>query len=1388
MTDILIAGGNYSYDPADPFKVTFSSAADLLFPFAGTLVIPRAPSPGTLQDELAEVAGLNAHDWLFYSFLYPRDPEPDDPPGVEMVFPTLRTPDNKPFKIGGDVLIWVEQDYTPLDDLHAGNLFDDIGNVYSARYPENITNSSRPKVLVIQLQNISPEGLPETMAPLSEAKGYTLTNHAALDTAIPAPISGTLYAFDLAGHQIDGYSALLALGVDKPIGGAPADHEFLVQFVDLHGNPLDRDALPVATVQISTPPLTPVTGQENAKLYRLSFTPGSQDRTIVLTAAAMPTDVADNQKYRYRSVCAGIWPGFGFELKDLQEGVLQQIDLKKDYEGNLARLPRFLRLCVFHPAAEFQTHIGGDIDEQGVFATNKFKLATGHNEVEIFNTGDLFFGDLYKEITEPEPGEELKAIYLANWRSSAHLFLKGNLAAYGIERTNADRTQIEAALDHILQNHVVVPIDKYDPAELNEPPDAEPAPAAVDDRFLLVANRKDAWQAVDLSFQVQIKALTEVIPIVESKVSHTGFVRTGALYAWPLFGADNLPFAQHQVTASWKNSIGDVPTTVATLLPRTPVHNPAISVPMNLVELSIDGSDPANAVLLRTLSYDDLLCVLAGRDSGCAAGEQYDDAGKDLRLLFLQLTSGRCQTIPLNPDENTRSDTGVQLHLFDDDEIRVFAIEPMAIAVVDWNVVTAGGALADALLTRFREIAYPVAAFQSGALPLSTHEWGGLLRQQIAAGVKIKALYWDHIQANLSPGLELDRGLSNSASLTEVINRQVNSKWGQAARDAATRTLGAFHQKGTVLVKEMTGPPWPRTKLVAYLGGMDLDLSRWDTEAHHHLDPERQSGGGWHDVQMKIVGDGALDVLRNFEQRWEALASLATVPDCMPISTGINIGDKVPLPGESGVPAELELPDEPGPFVQITRTIPPRSCYTNPVVPPDKRFVGEEGELGSLQTYLDMIRQARKFIVIHDQYLFSPEITLAIHEALSHKDGPEFAVIVLPKNLNEADIVDPLFYKIRQRAFHTLFYGAELEGVADPENYPITAPHRYRVNAPNGNAVRDKVAILTPINRAGDEIYVHSKQIIVDDVVMSIGSANFTFRGSTYEMELNASVAGRKLYKGGTDLVREQRIEICRRTLGLPQSYATLMQDWFAAFKFFKALETQTANDAPATLNLHPLKPMAKQLDPDFAKRVGGDYAGFNEGVGFVMGTDDNSPGFLWLVRSVLDVDGRAQGDEDAVARAARFVTTSFTLGEFPRNPPYAYGRVTVDLDACFTPLRWLIQEEQTVFLDVTVQTTDTDGNPTTQEPLRFANFALGLNADQTRLVIQKLSNNEMLVPILLDGRVTVAGKIVDANGDVPLDATGTPIDCTGTLLFDPGAPGVFYLPGSFNDAVLVMS
>ena len=196
----------------------------------------------------------------------------------------------------------------------------------------------------------------------------------------------------------------------------------------------------------------------------------------------------------------------------------------------------------------------------------------------------------------------------------------------------------------------------------------------------------------------------------------------------------------------------------------------------------------------------------------------------------------------------------------------------------------------------------------------------------------LRALYWEHTQANLAPGQPLDRGLTNSAAITAVLNRSVDGKSGMAVRDRSTRQLGSFHQKAVVVVKSDPIPSPDgnkRHRVVAYVGGIDLAHGRWDTDEHYHLDPERQEGSGWRDVQIKLEGDAALDVLKNFTQRWQALIDFDASSPCRPANVVNNMSKPFKVPTHVRAlrrtgPAGADHPD------LAARELPCHACRSSP--------------------------------------------------------------------------------------------------------------------------------------------------------------------------------------------------------------------------------------------------------------------------------------------------------------------------------------------------------------------------------------------------------------------------------------------------------------------------
>ncbi len=226
--------------------------------------------------------------------------------------------------------------------------------------------------------------------------------------------------------------------------------------------------------------------------------------------------------------------------------------------------------------------------------------------------------------------------------------------------------------------------------------------------------------------------------------------------------------------------------------------------PTDVLALGIDAADPPGATLRQIAGYTAILGALPGE-----GGAPFSDAGRDLRVAFLNLSRGQVEIIPLSHDNPPPADPepplDAVLHSFDG----LTCTDEMAVALVDWPGSAEALDYGLHLLTCWRKIEYSLVDFQQGTLPLSTEELGGWLRSLIATrpALDLRALYWEHTQANLDPSLSLRRGLTNSAAMTAVVNRNIAGKSGMAIRDRSTRQLGAFHQKCTVLVKRVQTTP-----------------------------------------------------------------------------------------------------------------------------------------------------------------------------------------------------------------------------------------------------------------------------------------------------------------------------------------------------------------------------------------------------------------------------------------------------------------------------------------------------------------------------------------------------------------------------------------------------
>lgn len=259
--------------------------------------------------------------------------------------------------------------------------------------------------------------------------------------------------------------------------------------------------------------------------------------------------------------------------------------------------------------------------------------------------------------------------------------------------------------------------------------------------------------------------------------------------------------------------------------------------------------------------------------------------------------------------------------------------------------------------------------------------------------------------------------------------------------------LGSAHHQKIIVVDDA----------VAFVGGLDLTIRRWDTSDHALDNPRRTDPAGvayppFHDVHSVVDGAAARGIAELVRARW-AQASLDFPSEITPE------GD----PWPEGV-----APDLTGVDVGIARTLP---------------VYGGHPEVREIEAlYCDSIAAAQRSIYIENQYVASPKVGEHLVRILSQRPTLE-TVIVTPRE-----------------------YGSWIETRTMRDG-------RIRFAAMVQQAgVADRVRLLYPEVHAGDQTVatmVHSKVCIIDDVLLRIGSANINNRSMGTDTECDIAIQAR---------------------------------------------------------------------------------------------------------------------------------------------------------------------------------------------------------------------------------------------------------------------------------------
>ena len=338
---------------------------------------------------------------------------------------------------------------------------------------------------------------------------------------------------------------------------------------------------------------------------------------------------------------------------------------------------------------------------------------------------------------------------------------------------------------------------------------------------------------------------------------------------------------------------------------------------------------------------------------------------------------------------------------------------------------------------------------EDGRKERSTTELGKLLRRMLRhkRNLEIRILLWDH-------------------SLFFAAQRELFPRWmfgWRRRRRVEVRLdnrlpLGAAHHEKLVVIDDA----------VAYCGGIDLTLRRWDTPEHRPIEPRRCDPQNRpyvpvHDVQMVVDGEAAAALGQRARERWQTAG-----------------GGRLP---------PLEPRGDPWP-----RRVAPAFVNTDVGV---IRTVGaveaQEGEIREGErSIVEAIRRAERLVYIENQYVTARVVAAALVERMRVKRALEVLVITSrePRGWLEAETMG---------AGRQLFMAAFEEGDLDRR---IQFLYPFARGLPGDDEYE-------PANKHADgsySIHVHSKVLIIDDAFLRIGSSNLNNRSMGFDTECDLGI------------------------------------------------------------------------------------------------------------------------------------------------------------------------------------------------------------------------------------------------------------------------------------------
>ncbi|WP_186075148.1 phospholipase D-like domain-containing protein [Burkholderia gladioli] len=322
------------------------------------------------------------------------------------------------------------------------------------------------------------------------------------------------------------------------------------------------------------------------------------------------------------------------------------------------------------------------------------------------------------------------------------------------------------------------------------------------------------------------------------------------------------------------------------------------------------------------------------------------------------------------------------------------------------------------------------------------------------------------------------------------------------------------------------------SKAVGFVMGLNSVTDYWDRTAHEIDDPlreewisdnvqselkheqETQDPTGplsaavytrtnpYQDYACQVVGKALKRLHQNFERGWKPFA-----PPQWQTNELTSLPSKIP-----------SLPEDPAYRVQIVRTQP------------------HEHEKTIKRAYLQATSFARNYIYMENQYFFYPEFARHLkqerqkfHEAwskLSNKpqqEAPILHLFVVTPHPQDPGMVPRTYDTMAELGHGDAWKGEQVLSDKGKTSETYTnAKGENTFHPESAQELRDTIGLKVSIARlrtsgvtanqvmAYREIYIHAKLMLIDDVFVTVGSANMNQRSMSVDSEINISATGPK--------------------------------------------------------------------------------------------------------------------------------------------------------------------------------------------------------------------------------------------------------------------------------------